>query len=94
MLHENFRYRKINLYDEAPFTAGKIQDIEKAVFSTDFGRTFGTFICFDIAFYNPSRKILSLDGVSPVTDIAYPTAWYSIMPFFHCKYISIIIFII
>lgn len=81
----HFRYRKINLYDEDKFTPGKIEDIENAVFTTDFGRTFGTFICFDILFYNPSRQILNLNRTT-VTDIVYPTAWYSIMPFYHCKY--------
>lgn len=48
-------------------------------FTTDFGVTFATFTSTDILFENPSRTVLEN---SAVTDIVYPTAWFSTMPFF------------
>nr|XP_008196062.1 PREDICTED: vanin-like protein 1 [Tribolium castaneum] len=62
------KYRKINLFDEAKLTPGS------------FGVTFGIFTCFDILFKSPSRTVLES---TKVTDIVYPTAWISIIPFYH-----------
>lgn len=47
-------------------------------FDTDFGVKFGTFICFDILFSEPA---IQLTRVHQVTDIVYPTAWFSEVPF-------------
>ncbi|XP_018579998.1 vanin-like protein 1 [Anoplophora glabripennis] len=69
------KYRKINLFFEPKITPGN----ETVTFTTDFGITFGIFTCFDIMYYNPSKAILN----SSVTDIIFPTAWTSVLPFYH-----------
>lgn len=51
---------------------------EIVTFDTDFGVKFGTFICFDILFREPA---IQLTRVHQVTDIVYPTAWFSETPF-------------
>lgn len=51
---------------------------EIVTFDTDFGVKFGTFICFDILFREPATQ---LTRVHQVTDIVYPTAWFSETPF-------------
>lgn len=56
---------------------------EIVTFDTDFGVKFGTFICFDILFYEPA---LQLTRLREVTDIAYTTAWFSEAPFLTGKY--------
>lgn len=70
------RYRKVNLYMEAQFS--KTESPEVVTFDTDFGVRFGTFICFDILFHEPS---LNLTRDAKVTDIIYTTAWFSELPF-------------
>lgn len=72
-----FRYRKYNLFVEPGFS--KTDTAELIKFKTDFGVTFGTFICFDIMFKTPSLDLLSKH--EDVTDIVYPTAWFSELPF-------------
>lgn len=69
------KYRKINLFLEPNITPGN----ETVTFTTNFGITFGIFTCFDILFYNPSKVILN----DTVTDIIFPTAWTSTLPFYH-----------
>ncbi|CAH1363841.1 unnamed protein product [Tenebrio molitor] len=71
------KYRKINLYKEPNLTPGDAN--QRVTFRTDFGVTFGMFTCFDILFANPSRTLLENGNV---TDVIYPTAWFSIMPFY------------
>lgn len=51
---------------------------EVITFDTDFGIKFGTFTCFDILFYNPA---LQLTRHHNITDIVFPTAWFSEVPF-------------
>ncbi|XP_012541929.1 vanin-like protein 1 [Monomorium pharaonis] len=71
------RYRKVNLFATEPqFNVTPIPEV--VTFDTDFGVKFGTFICFDILFREPA---LQLTREHKVTDIVYPTAWYSEAPF-------------
>ncbi|GLV36316.1 uncharacterized protein CBL_08810 [Carabus blaptoides fortunei] len=70
------RYRKYNLFGEPAFN--KTASPELITFDTDFGVTFGTFICFDILFAEPAMKLLR---ETKATDIVYPTAWFSSLPF-------------
>ncbi|KAK1136449.1 hypothetical protein K0M31_001000 [Melipona bicolor] len=70
------RYRKVNLYMEPQFDNTEIPEI--VTFDTDFGERFGTFICFDILFAVPALNLTRIEGVS---NIVYPTAWFSETPF-------------
>ncbi|KYQ54958.1 Vanin-like protein 1 [Trachymyrmex zeteki] len=70
------RYRKTNLFGEYQFNVTTIPEI--VTFDTDFGVRFGTFICFDILFYEPA---IELTRIHQVTDFVYPTAWFSEVPF-------------
>ncbi|XP_029156556.1 vanin-like protein 1 [Nylanderia fulva] len=70
------RYRKTNLFIERQFNVTLVPEI--VTFDTDFGVKFGTFICFDILFYEPA---LQLTRLHQVTDIVYTTAWFSEAPF-------------
>ncbi|XP_012234830.1 vanin-like protein 1 isoform X2 [Linepithema humile] len=70
------RYRKANLFLEPQFNVTAIPEV--VTFDTDFGVKFGTFICFDILFYKPA---LQLTRAYEVTDIVFPTAWFSEAPF-------------
>ncbi|XP_032288963.1 vanin-like protein 2 isoform X2 [Drosophila virilis] len=69
------RYRKIHLYGE-PRNSTFVP--EPMSFKTDFGVTFGHFICFDILFYDPAHEMLLEQGVR---DFIYPTMWFSQLPF-------------
>lgn len=68
------KYRKINLFQEPKLTPGN----ELVTFTTDFGK-FGLMTCMDILYYNPSQTLL--DGTN-VTDVIYPAAWNSYLPFY------------
>lgn len=46
-------------------------------FYTDFGVTFGVFICFDVFFKQPMNSLLD-DGV---THFVFPTFWFNELPF-------------
>ncbi|XP_012278743.1 vanin-like protein 1 [Orussus abietinus] len=70
------RYRKTHLFVESQFNV--TAEPEVTTFDTDFDVRFGTFICFDILFDTPSLNITRSLGV---TDIVYPTAWFSETPF-------------
>ncbi|EFN79245.1 Vanin-like protein 1 [Harpegnathos saltator] len=70
------RYRKTNLFIEPEFNVTEIPEI--VTFDTDFGVKFGTFICFDVLFNIPA---LQLTRIHQITDIVYPTAWFSEVPF-------------
>lgn len=50
------RYRKWNLYLEAPVT--RTPEPEYGIFDTDFNVTFGHFICFDMLFYTPAQELV------------------------------------
>lgn len=70
-----FRYRKYNLFGEAGITQPTSPDIRK--FTTDFGVTFGHFICFDLMFQTPALELID----QGVKDIIFPTMWFSELPF-------------
>lgn len=50
---------------------------EVATFETDFGVTFGHFVCFDLLFKSPAFAIVKKN----VRHILYPSMWYSQIPF-------------
>lgn len=68
------RYRKFNLFGE---------DVSKPFkpmmtsFDTDFGVKFGHFICFDLMFRYPALELVR----AGITDIVFPTMWFSELPF-------------
>ncbi|XP_036140740.1 vanin-like protein 1 isoform X2 [Monomorium pharaonis] len=70
------RYRKTHLFEEHQFNVTAVPEV--VIFDTDFGVKFGTFICFDILFYEPA---LNLTRDHQVTDIIFSTAWFSEAPF-------------
>lgn len=51
---------------------------EISTFETDFGVTFGHFVCFDILFESPAMEIVRKN----VKHILYPSMWFSQTPFF------------
>ncbi|KAH8361270.1 hypothetical protein KR200_012106, partial [Drosophila serrata] len=69
------RYRKVHLYAESK---NLTYLPELVTFETDFGVTFGQFICFDILFYTPAHQLIVEQGI---TDFVYPTMWFSQLPF-------------
>ncbi|XP_016986846.2 vanin-like protein 1 [Drosophila rhopaloa] len=69
------RYRKVHLYGEAK---NNTYLPELITFETDFGVTFGHFICFDILFYQPAHQLVVEQGI---TDFVYPAMWFSQLPF-------------
>lgn len=69
------RYRKFNLFLEPNMDVTKEPEI--ATFETDFGVTFGHFVCFDILFKSPAIDIIN----NNVSHILYPTMWFSEVPF-------------
>ncbi|XP_052856648.1 vanin-like protein 2 [Drosophila gunungcola] len=68
------RYRKVHLYGEPKNSTFRP---ELSTFETDFGVTFGHFICFDILFYTPAHQLVD----QGVTDFVYPAMWFSQLPF-------------
>lgn len=70
------KYRKSHLYWREIYSKDASKP-EKQTFTTDFGVTFGHFICFDLMFYSPAQELV--DG--GVTDFIYPTYWYQEFPF-------------
>lgn len=69
-------YRKFNLYLEDHLVR-RTEKPDVAIFDTDFGVKFGLLICFDILFQSPAQQLLD----SGVRNFAYPTRWYSELPF-------------
>nr|XP_013189651.1 unnamed protein product [Amyelois transitella] len=70
------RYRKINLFGEA--TRYPALEPDLGLFHTDFGVTFGHFICFDLMFQVPAIQLVQKYNL---TDVIFPTMWFSEMPF-------------
>jgi len=70
------RYRKFNLFGETGFST--TPEAEISILHTDFGVKFGIFTCFDIMFEKPAVQLVKEWGV---TDIVFPTAWFSELPF-------------
>lgn len=61
-------YRKFNLFENVD----KPKYPEAVKFDTDFGVTFGHFICFDLMFKEPALKLVRDLNV---TDIIFPNMW-------------------
>jgi hypothetical protein len=74
------RYRKFNLFGEKGFSTTPEADI--SILDTDFGVKFGIFTYFDLIFKKPAVKLVKEWGV---TDIVFPTAWFSELPFLSGK---------
>lgn len=70
------RYRKTNLYLEGNLESPVPSDL--VTFDTDFGVRFGVITCFDMLFEEPALNLTRIEGVS---NIVYPTAWLSEVPF-------------
>ncbi|XP_049879633.1 vanin-like protein 1 isoform X4 [Pectinophora gossypiella] len=70
------RYRKINLFGEFTRTPALKPDL--GIFTTDFGVTFGHFICFDLMFQVPAIQVVDKYNL---TDIIFPTMWFSELPY-------------
>ncbi|XP_039752373.1 vanin-like protein 2 isoform X2 [Pararge aegeria] len=70
------RYRKINLFGE--YTRNPALSSELGIFKTDFGVTFGHFICFDLMFQVPAIQIVQMYNI---TDIVFSTMWFSELPY-------------
>ncbi|XP_017016951.1 vanin-like protein 3 [Drosophila kikkawai] len=58
------RYRKWNLYLEPSTNRTELPQL--ATFSTDFGVTFGHFVCFDMLFYEPAQELVEQLGIRHV----------------------------
>ncbi|CAK1590457.1 unnamed protein product [Parnassius mnemosyne] len=70
------RYRKINLFGEYTRTPALKPDL--GIFTTDFGVTFGHFICFDLMFQVPAVQVVQKHNL---TDVIFSTMWFSEMPY-------------
>lgn len=70
------KYRKFNLYGEKEVIHPLYP--QAVSFMTDFGVKFGHIICFDILFYEPTMDLVRKQGV---TDIIFPSMWFSKAPF-------------
>ncbi|XP_023245626.1 vanin-like protein 2 [Copidosoma floridanum] len=70
------RYRKFNLFGERGTNV--TEDPVTSTFRTDFGVTFGQFICFDVLF---SRPALNLTTQMGIRDIIFSSHWFSELPF-------------
>lgn len=51
--------------------------VDMSTFITDFGVTFGHFICFDLMFKEPALNLVA----QGIKDIIFPTMWFSELPF-------------
>ncbi|XP_022910631.2 vanin-like protein 1 isoform X1 [Onthophagus taurus] len=69
------RYRKFHLFGE--YEKNVTEEVDLTTFKTDFGVNFGTFICFDILFEEPSLW-LTRNGTK---HLAFPSMWFSEAPF-------------
>ncbi|KAG5670804.1 hypothetical protein PVAND_001042 [Polypedilum vanderplanki] len=69
------RYRKYHLFRES---VDRPLKPEFSIFETDFGVTFGQFICFDIIFKTPA---LDLVRNYNLTDFIFPALWFGELPF-------------
>lgn len=70
------RYRKYNLFNEPGTNVTDKPEI--SVFETDFGVTFGQFICFDMLQEKPALHFMRNPNV---TDVVYSTHWFDELPF-------------
>ena len=68
------------MFGETGFTT--TPEAEISILDTDFGVKFGTFTCFDLIFEKPAVQLVKEWGV---TDIVFPTAWFSALSFLSGK---------
>lgn len=68
-------YRKYNLFSEPEVRKPLRPDV--VTFTTDFGVTFGVFICFDLTFAQPVLQMIE-DGIK---HFVFPTYWFSETPY-------------
>jgi len=64
------------LFGEEGFSTPR--EAEISILDTDFGVKFGIFTCFDLMFEKPAIQLVK---EWRVTDIVFPTAWFSELPF-------------
>lgn len=69
------RYRKYHLAGDRGIQ--KPSKVDVVSFETDFGVTFGVFICFDIFFKQPMNTLLN----QGVTHFVFPTFWFNELPY-------------
>lgn len=69
------KYRKYNLFGENGIT--RPPRPIATTFTTDFGVTFGHFICFDLMFDQPALDLVN----QGVRDIIFTANWFSELPF-------------
>ncbi|XP_001603861.2 vanin-like protein 2 [Nasonia vitripennis] len=70
------RYRQYNsLVDDGVNTTSQP---EQSIFKTDFGVTFGQFVCVDLLFQKPATFFASNPNV---TDVIFSTHWFNYPPF-------------
>ena len=72
------RYRKHHTFYLELISYDTAKMVDHAAFKTPFGN-FGTFICFDILFQEPSISLIEKWNLD---SIAFPTAWVNVLPFF------------
>ncbi|XP_034945856.1 vanin-like protein 2 [Chelonus insularis] len=70
------KYRKWNLFGEKEMNVTAKPEL--STFQTDFGITFGQFICFDILFQTPALKLIT---EKKITDIVFSSHWFSELPY-------------
>ncbi|XP_026740921.1 vanin-like protein 2 isoform X2 [Trichoplusia ni] len=70
------RYRKINLFGEVAHTPALRPELGK--FTTDFGVTFGHFVCFDLMFQVPAIQVVQKEKIK---NVIFPTMWFSELPY-------------
>ncbi|XP_048514833.1 vanin-like protein 1 [Athalia rosae] len=72
------RARKSHQYNEYVWFNVTRPPRELSTFETDFGVTFGTFVCYDIFFEDPA---LNLTRQLNITDIVFSHGWFAELPF-------------
>ena len=74
------RYRKWNLFREGG--VNQTATPELSVFETDFGVTFGQFICFDLLFHEPAIQLIKMG----IKNFIFPAMWVAELPFLSCEF--------
>ena len=72
------KYRKYHTFFLERITYDTAKTVDYAAFTTPFGK-FGTFICFDILFKEPSISLIERWNIDT---IAFSTAWVNVLPYF------------
>lgn len=73
------KYRKHHLFREGGVNASTEADL--STFDTDFGVTFGQFICFDLLFQKPAMQLVK----NGIKNFIFPAFWTSELPFLSCE---------